>query len=203
MRSVRRFGIFLAGFLLLLLSLSQASQAAVYKVDPDHSSVTFKIRHLLSNVTGHFKVFEGTIEYEPGKPETWKTSGSIDTDSIDTNVPERDKHLRSADFFDVEKFPKIEFKSTGVIDVSEDAEISAKLAGLLKLHGVEKPVILDVELHGVGKDPWGNVRAGFTATTKINRKDFGLSWNQALETGQLLVGEEVVITIEAEGILPQ
>lgn len=196
MRSVRHFGVLLAGF--LLLSLSQAAQAAVYKVDPDHSSVTFKIRHLLSNVTGHFKVFEGMIEYEAGKPETWKTSGSIDAASIDTNVPERDKHLRSADFFEVEKFPKIEFKSTAVENA---ADATAKLTGLLTIHGVEKPVTLDVEIHGVGKDPWGNVLAAFTATTKINRKDFGLSWNQALETGQLLVGEEVVITIEAEGIL--
>ena len=198
MRSVRHFGVFLAG--LLLLSFSHAAQAAVYKVDPDHTSVSFKIRHLLSNVTGHFKTFEGTIEYEPGKPDTWKTFGSIDAASIDTNVVERDKHLRSADFFDVEKFPKIEFKSTSIENATE---ASAKLKGLLTIHGVEKPVTLDVEIHGVGKDPWGNVRAGFTATTKINRKDFGLSWNQALETGQLLVGEEVVITIEAEGILPQ
>lgn len=197
MRSIRHFGVVLAGF--LLLSLSQAAQAAVYKVDTDHSSVSFKIRHLLSNVTGHFKTFEGTIEYERGKPETWKTSGSIDAASIDTNVPERDKHLRSADFFEVEKFPKIEFKST---EVESATDTSAKLKGLLSIHGIEKPVTLDIEIHGVGKDPWGNVRAAFTATTKINRKDFGLSWNQALETGQLLVGEEVVITIEAEGILP-
>ena len=198
MRSIRRFGVLLAGF--LLLSFSQAAQAAVYKVDTDHTAVSFKIRHLFSNVTGHFKSFEGVIEYEPGKPETWKTWGSIDVASIDTNVPERDKHLKSADFFEAETFPKIEFKSTGV---TEAAESSAKLAGLLKLHGVEKPVTLDLEIHGVGKDPWGNVRAGFTATTKINRKDFGLNWNQALETGQLLVGEEVLITIEAEGILQQ
>ena len=198
MRSIRHFGVLLAG--LFLLSFSQAAQAAVYKVDPDHSSVSFKIRHLLSNVTGHFKVFEGQIEYEPGKPETWKTTGSIDAASIDTNVPERDKHLRSADFFDVEKFTKIEFRSTGVREANET---SAKLDGLLTLHGIEKPVTLDVEIHGVGKDPWGNVRAAFSATTKIDRKDFGLSWNQALETGQWLVGEEVVITIEAEGILPQ
>ncbi len=198
MRAVRRFGVLLAGF--LLFSLSQTAQAAVYKVDPDHTAVSFKIRHLFSNVTGHFKSFKGEIEYEPGKPETWKTRGSVDVTSIDTNVPERDKHLRSADFFEVEKYPKIEFKSTGV---TEATDTGAKLAGLLNIHGIERPVTLDLEIHGVGKDPWGNVRAGFTATTKINRKDFGLSWNQALETGQLLVGEEVVITIEAEGILSQ
>lgn len=188
--------------LVLMLSLMSqpALQAATYQVDPDHSTVSFKIRHLLSNVVGNFNTFEGTIDYEAGKPETWKTQGTIDAASIDTNVPERDKHLRSADFFEVEKFPTIEFKSTGVKNATES---SATLEGLLKLRGVEKPVTLNVEIHGVGKDPWGNVRSAFTATTKINRKDFGLAWNQALETGQLLVGEEVTITIEAEGILQQ
>ncbi len=198
MRLNRFLLVVLTGFL-LTASLSSA-QAATYQVDPDHTAVSFKIRHLFSNVQGNFKTFEGTIEYDPDKPEAWKTSGAIDTASIDTNVPERDKHLRSADFFEVEKYPKIEFKTTGV---QEATATSCKLTGLLKMHGVEKLVTLDVQIHGVGKDPWGNVRAGFTATTKINRKDFGLSWNEALETGQLLVGEEVTITIEVEGILKQ
>ncbi len=172
--------------------------AATYKVDPDHSTVSFKIRHLFSNVQGTFNKFEGTIDYEPGKPDTWKTSGTIDAASINTNVEQRDKHLRSADFFDVEKYPTIIFKSGAV---KEATATSAKIEGVFTMHGVEKPVILDVAIHGVGKDPWGNVRAGFTATTKINRKEFGLNWNETLETGQLLVGEEVTITIEAEGIL--
>lgn len=182
------------------LIATPAARAATYTVDTDHTTVTFKIRHLFSNVQGYFRKFDGTIEYEAGKPEQWKTSGTIDAASIDTNVPQRDKHLRSADFFDVEKYPLIEFQSTGV---KEASDASAKLLGNLRMHGVEKPVELDVEIHGTGKDPWGNVRAGFTAVTKINRKDFGLTWNQALETGQLLVGEEVTITIEAEGILQQ
>ena len=184
----------------LLTVVSGSAQAATYQVDPDHTSVSFKIRHLFSNVQGNFKTFEGVIEYEPGKPEAWSLSGTIDAASIDTNVPARDKHLQSADFFEVEKYPKIEFKTTGI---EEATATSCKLTGLLKMHGVEKPVTLDVEIHGVGNDPWGNVRAGFTATTKLSRKDFGLTWNKALETGQLLVGEEVVITIEAEGILKQ
>jgi polyisoprenoid-binding protein YceI len=178
--------------------VSHSVMAATYKVDPDHSTVSFKIRHVFTHVEGWFTQFDGTIDYEPGKPETWKTSGTIQAASIDTRVDKRDTHLRSADFFDVEKYPTITFKST---KVSEATATGAKLEGLLTIHGVEKPVVLNVEIHGVGKDPWGNVRAGFTATTRINRKDFGLTWNEVLETGQVLVGEEVDITLEAEGIL--
>ena len=137
------------------------------------------------------------MDYEPGKSETWKTSGSIDVTSIDTNEAKRDKHLLSADFFEVEKYPTIEFRSTGVKDTSGN---SARLEGLFKMHGVEKPVILNVEINGMGKDPWGNVRAAFTATTKINRKDFGMNWNQALDSGGLLVGEEIEIVLEIEAI---
>ena len=173
-------------------------RAATYAVDPDHTAVSFKIRHLFSNVQGQFNKFEGTVDYEPGKPDTWKTSGTIDAATINTNVQERDKHLRSADFFDVEKYPTISFKSTKVTDANDTG---AKMEGLLTIHGVEKPVVLDVAIHGVGKDPWGNTRAGFTATTKINRKDFGLNWNEALEAGGVLVGEEVEINLEIEGIL--
>src|SRR3989344_8574923 len=184
--------------LLGILVFGNTAQAATYKVDPDHSTVSFKIRHLFSNVQGTFNKFEGTIDYEPWKPDTWKTSGTIDAASINTNVEQRDKHLRSTDFFEVEKYPTLVFKSGAV---KEAAATTAKLEGVLTMHGVEKPVVLDVAIHGVGKDPWGNVRAGFTATTKINRKEFGLNWNETLETGQLLVGEEVMITIEAEGIL--
>ena len=171
--------------------------AAVYKVDLDHTTVSFKVRHLFSKVQGLFNQFEGTIDYEPGKPEVWKASGTIDAASINTNVPQRDKHLRSADFFDVEKYPTISFKSTKVTNATET---NAKLECLLTIHGVEKPVTLDLEIRGVGKDPWGNTRAGFTVTTKIDRKDFGLNWNEALETGGVLVGDEVEITLEVEGI---
>ena len=187
-------------FLLLLTSFfaSPAVWAASYKVDADHTSVSFKIRHLFSNVQGQFKTFEGTFDYDPAKPETWKAEGSIDAASIDTNVAARDNHLRSADFFDVQKFPKITFTSTKFTDITANG---AKMQGLLTIHGVQKPVEIDVEVHGVGKDPWGNVRSAFTGTLKINRKDFGLTWNEALETGQVLVGEEVAITLEVEGIL--
>lgn len=180
------------------LFLALPAFAANYMVDTDHTSVNFKVRHILSNVQGHFKKFEGSFTYEPGKPETWQVKGTLDVASIDTNVPERDKHLRSGDFFDVEKYPQISFVST---EVMEAAETSAKLHGVLTMHGVEKPVVLDVEIHGIARDPWGNTRASFTATTKLNRKDFGITWNQVLDKGQLLVGEEVVITLEVEGLL--
>ena len=188
-------------FILIILGVFLSptlSWAAVYKVDADHTTVSFKVRHLFSKVQGLFNKFDGIVEYEPGKPESWKTSGTIDAASINTNVAERDKHLKSADFFDVAKYPTITFKSTKITSATDT---NAKLEGLLMMHGVEKSVTLDLEIHGVGKDPWGNTRAGFTATTKINRKDFGLNWNETLETGGVLVGEEVEITLEIEGIL--
>lgn len=191
-------------FLLLVFSLSvllsQPVFAATYAVDLDHTSVSFKIRHILSNVQGSFRQFEGSVAYEPGKPETWSAQGVIQAASIDTNVEPRDKHLRSADFLDVEKYPTLSFKTTKVLEASETA---AKLEGLMTLHGVEKPIVLEVEIHGVAKDPWGNTRASFTVTTSLNRKDYGLTWNKTLEAGQLLVGEEVKITLEVEGILQE
>ena len=182
---------------LSILLLATPARAATYTVDQDHSSVQFKLKHLFSNVKGTFKKFEGTIDYEPGKPETWKTSGSIDVASIDTNEPKRDQHLQSPDFFDAAKNPKIEFHSTGVKDATDTG---AKLEGVLKMHGIEKPVVLDVTINGVGKDPWGNVRAAFSATAKINRKDFEMTWNQTLDAGGVLVGEEVQLDLEIEAI---
>lgn len=188
----------LPAILLFSILCHQPAWAARYSLDKDHTTVSFKIRHLFSKVQGTFNAFEGWFDYEPGLPETWAVEAAIQAASIDTAVAERDTHLKSADFFDVEQFPAITFKSTEVTDVTENA---AKLHGLLSIHGVEKEVVLEVEIHGVGKDPWGNTRAGITAAVQINRKDFGLTWNKALETGQLLVGEEVEITLEVEGIL--
>lgn len=192
-----KFNRFSALTLATVFFLAAPVFAATYKIDVDHSTVGFKIRHLLSKVDGRFNQFEGTIDYDPEKPETWKANATIQAASIDTNVAPRDKHLRSADFFDVEKFPTLTFTMTEVTDVTP---AGAKLKGLLNLHGVEKPVVMDLQIHGVAKDPWGNVKAGFTAAAKINRKDFGLAWNKALESGQVLVGEEVLITLEIEAI---
>jgi polyisoprenoid-binding protein YceI len=176
---------------------AQAAWATTYTIDKDHTTLGFKIRHLFSQVQGTFDQFEGTFVYVPGQPETWKASATIQAGSINTKVEKRDTHLRSPDFFHVEQYPTLTFTSTQVTDVTP---ASAKLHGNLTIHGVAKPVVFDLEIHGEGKDPWGNIRSGFTATTTINRKDFGLTWNQALETGQLLVGEDVAITLEVEGI---
>ncbi len=190
---------FLAGVAFFTFVIgTQPTWAAVYNLDADHTTVSFKIRHLFSYVRGTFNQFEGTFEYEPAKPDTWKANATLQAASIDTRVEKRDNHLRSKDFFEVDKFPMITFVSTQVTDV---APAGAKLHGNLTIHGVTKPVVMDLAVHGVGKDPWGNVRAGFTATTTINRKDFGLTWNQALEAGKFLVGDEVEITIEVEGLL--
>ena len=191
-----RLGWLLAATLLIAPSAS----ATTYKVDKDHSTIGFKIRHLFSNVSGSFSDYDASFVYIPGKPEEWSATATIRATSINTNVEKRDNHLRSKDFFDVATYPTIQFVSTGVSDVTPT---SAKLHGKLTIHGVEQPVVFDVAIHGEGKDPWGNMRSGFTATTKIDRKDFGLTWNQAVETGQLLVGEEVDVLLEIEGIAQQ
>ena len=193
MKRIRLFSV-----LFITVLLAHPAWAAHYTIDPDHSTTSFKIRHLLTSVHGRFNQFEGSFDYEPDKPDTWKAEATVQAASIDTNVAPRDKHLRSKDFFDVEKYPTLTFLSTGVTDVTATG---AKLNGLLKIHGVEKPVVFDLQILGVAKDPWGNVRSSFSATTTINRKDFGLTWNEALETGQFLVGDEVALTLEVEGIL--
>lgn len=187
----------LLGTFCLLAVFALPVSAATYTIDPDHSSITFKIRHLFSKTSGQFKQFEGTLDYEPGKPEIWKTQAVIQAASIDTNVEKRDDHLRSKEFFEVEKFPTITFKSAQVTDAAAGG---AKLRGDLTIHGITKPVVLDLNIHGVGDDPWGNTRAGFTATTKIDRKEFGITWNQPV-VGGLMLGDEVEITLEVEGLL--
>ena len=185
---------------LMALLLNPPLFAATYKIDPQHTTVSFKVRHILTPVQGYFRQFEGTFDYDPENPKNGKTEAAIQAASIDTNVEKRDTHLRSADFFDVEKYPTLTFKSTVVTDVTPT---SAKLNGLLNIHGVEKPVTLDLEIHGIVKDPWNNTIASFTGTTKINRKDFGVAWNQVLETGQFLVGEEVTIVLDVAGLLQE
>ena len=191
----RRFGM---GMMLAGLWLaSTPAWATTYTVDKDHTSVAFKVRHLFSQVMGTFDQFEGTIQYDPGRPETWQVNAVAQAASVNTKNDGRDKHLRTADFFDAEKYPALSFKSTQVTEVSGER---AKLHGVLSIRGVEKPVVFDLQIHGVGKDPWGNVRAGFTATTRINRQDFGISWNKTLDTGGVLVGDEVDIILEVEGV---
>ena len=185
-------------FWLAGLVYSSTAFAATYQIDKDHSSVSFKVKHLFSNTQGHFKEFDGVIDYDADKPESLSAAGTVQVASIDTGVEQRDKHLKSADFFNAEQFPAIVFKTSKVTDAAKDG---ARVEGTLLMHGVEKPVMLDVEIHGVGNDPWGNTRLGLTATTKINRQDFGIQWNQKLDSGGLLLGDEVAVTLEMEGIL--
>jgi len=182
--------------LTLLPGLTLAAQR--YEIDPQHSAVTFRIQHLvISKVSGHFDKFTGAIDYEKGNAKAWKAEAKIDAASINTAVEARDKHLRSADFLEVDKFPEIAFKSTKVAAGKGD---SAKLHGELTIHGVTKPVVLALSIGGTTKDPWGNMRLGATATTKISRKDFGLTWNKAIEAGGVMVGDELEITLDIEAI---
>ena len=181
----------------VLLIPVPAAWATTYTMDKDHTVIAFKIRHLFSRVEGTFNEFEGAFDYVPGHPEQWKAAATIKADSINTRVAERDNHLRSKDFFDAAQFPSLTFTSTQVTDATPTG---AKLHGRLTIHGVEQPVVWDLQIHGEGKDPWGNVRSGFTATTTLNRQAFGIVWNKALETGQFLLGDDVDIVLEVEGI---
>jgi polyisoprenoid-binding protein YceI len=167
-----------------------------WKIDPVHSDVEFGVRHMMiTTVKGRFPGVEGTVVMDASNPSNAEVDIRIDAATIDTREQQRDAHLRSADFFDVEKFPHITFAATRIAERSGN---EFKLAGDLTIHGVTRNVILDVVEEGRGKDPWGGERAGFTAATRINRKDFGLQWNQTLETGGLLVGEDVKITLELQ-----
>jgi polyisoprenoid-binding protein YceI len=184
---------------IIALALPVFAFASTWTIDPDHSNIGFKVRHLMvSNVKGSFEKHSGTVEINDKDITKSKVEVSIDTNSITTNVKKRDEHLRSADFFDVVKFPTMTFVSK---KVSQAGKNKLKVTGDLTLHGVTKEVVLDVEGPSAeSKDPWGAIRRGATATTKINRKDFGLIWNKALETGGVAVGEEITITLEIEMI---
>ena len=183
----------------LVLGFAAAAHAANWQVDRSHTTVGFSVSHIFTSVHGRFDRFDGTVVFDPEKPESAIVRATVEAASINTNHTKRDKHLRSDDFFDAEKHPTLSFESTsGVTDMQDNR---GKLAGNLTIHGVTKPVVFDVTFRGQGKDPWGNVRAGFAASLNINRKDYGLNWNQVLETGGLLVGEEVEIRIDVEGIL--
>lgn len=197
MRPTLRHALSLAA---LCLATAQPALADRFMVDAGHTTVGFSVRHLFTSVQGRFDKFEGSIDFDPANPAGAKVEGSIDAASINTNLEKRDNHLRSPDFFDVAKFPKITFKSTKV-EVTDAKAQTGKLHGLLSIRGNERPIVLDVAFLGAGKDPWGNAKAGFSAKTTINRKDFGLMWNETLETGGVLVGDEVTLQIDAEGTL--
>lgn len=167
-----------------------------WKVDNAHSSIDFSVRHMMvSKVKGTFRQFEATIEADPEDLTTADISFSIDVDSIDTRNEDRDNHLKSADFFDVANHPQITFKSTNIVAKGNGVY---DVTGDLTIRGVTRPVTFEVTYEGQGKNPWGAIVAGFSGKGKINRTDFGLTWNNPLETGGVLVGEEVNISIEIE-----
>jgi len=169
---------------------------STYTIDPSHSSASFSIKHMMiAKVHGGFEKISGKLVFDKANPAKSAVDVTIDANSIDTREDARDKHLRSPDFFDVEKYPTITFKSTRV-----EGELgSLRVIGELTIHGVTKSVTLEVEgPTDEIKDPWGNVKVGASATTKIKRKDFGLTWNAALEAGGLLVGDDVNISLEIQ-----
>ena len=174
-----------------------------WTLDPAHTQVEFGVKHMMfTTVRGHFSKFEGTVELDRESPEESVVEVSIDAASIDTGVEDRDEHLRSEDFFDVETYPEITFRSTSVSgELTEDAELEVK--GDLTIGDVTREVTLDARFEGTGTDPWGGTRAGFTATTKVDRRDFGLTWNQALETGGVLVGHDIAITLQVQAVLQE
>jgi len=167
-----------------------------WTIDAAHSEVGFAVKHLMiSTVRGRFAAVSGTIEFGEGDYTDASVDVTIDAASIDTREEKRDAHLRSADFFDVEQFPTLTFKSRRVQGIKGDA---FQLVGDLTIRDITREVVLDVEVEGFQRDPWGNQKAGFSASTKVNRKDFGLTWNAALETGGVLVADEIKISLDVQ-----
>ncbi|TLM65562.1 MAG: YceI family protein [Deltaproteobacteria bacterium] len=183
----------------LLVAAPTLAGAATWRIDPDHAFVEFKVKHLMvSNVKGTFTKVDGTIEADEADLANSKVNVTIDTASIDTNIVKRDEHLRSADFFDVAKYPTMTFVSKRVL---VDSGRVTKVIGDLTIRGTTREVTLDVgEFTPAIKDPWGLMRRGATATAVIDRKDFGLTWNKLLEAGGVAVGDEVRISLDIEMI---
>jgi polyisoprenoid-binding protein YceI len=169
---------------------------STWAIDPTHSEIGFKVKHMMfTNVSGKFNQFEATIENEDDDFATSKISFSAEVNSVDTANGDRDNHLRSADFFDVENFSKLSFKSTSIQKSNEGLY---QVSGDLTIKDVTKNITLETEYSGLMKDPWGNTKIGLSLNGKINRKDFGLTWNAALETGGVLVGEDIKLAAEVQ-----
>lgn len=172
----------------------QETTKTTWALDPTHSEITFKVKHLMiSNVKGEFRKFAAEIHGDDFTKATIRAT--IDAASVFTNEDNRDNHLRSADFFDVENHPELVFEGTAFTKIDEE---NYTLTGNLTIKGISKEVRLDVEFGGIGKDPWGNEKAGFSVQGKINRKDWGLNWNAALEAGGVLVSDEVRVQAELQ-----
>ena len=187
----------LSSTMLLAMTFAPAVTAATWEIDPVHSTAQFKVKHMMiTNVTGDFGKVTGTINYDPADLAKSSAEATIDATTIDTRNPDRDNHLKSPDFFDVEKFPTITFKSKK-FEKTGDGKL--KVTGDLTMRGVTKEVVLDVDgpLPEI-KDPRGNAKSGATATTKLNRQEFGVSWSKTLDGGGLVVSDEIFVTIEME-----
>ena len=184
---------FLQALALTLLPALAAADPVIYKVDVDHSGVSFSVRHFVSNVSGRFRDFDGVIKYDKANPAASSVEFTVKAASIDTTNNDRDEHLRSKDFFDVQKFPTLTFSSTQV--AAKDGS-TLNVTGNLTLHGVTRSIILPVSLLGTVKTPRGE-KAGFETVFKIDRKEFGITWNNVLDSGPVL-GDDVKITIEVE-----
>lgn len=182
-----------------MTTTAQTAKTTTWQIDPAHTQVEFVVKHMMfAKVRGRFSAVEGSIALgSDGDVGDANVSVTIDAASVDTGNGQRDEHLRSGDFFDVEQFPTLTFESREVKRVNDD---TLAVHGDLTIRDVTKPVILDVTETGRGIDPWGNTRAGYQASTKIDRSDFGLTWNQALEAGGVLVGDEVTISLEVQAV---
>ena len=168
-----------------------------WDIDVAHSAIHFHVRHMIiSKVHGRFAKWSGAIQLDPQDLTRSSVEVTIDAASIDTQVADRDNHLRSADFLDVAKYPQLTFRSKKV----EKAGAGYRVTGELELHGVKKEVVLEAEYAGTGKDPWGNERAGFSAKASLDRREFGLVWNAALETGGVLVSDKVTLELEVSAV---
>jgi len=177
------------------------AKVTTWHIDPIHSSVEFAVKHMMfSTVRGRFKKLTGTIQTDEENPDRSTVYVEIDAASIDTGAPDRDQHLRSADFLDVENFPAIVFQSKQIAGAHAKPGDRFRVGGNLTIRGRSVPVTLDATFHGVGKDPWGHQRAGFSASTEIDRRDWGLEWNQALETGGVLVGYTLKVQVDVEAV---
>jgi len=191
-----RVGILVLGMALWLPTLAQA-ESARWNVDPEHSTIEFRVAHMVvSKTSGRFMDYTGFIEMDADAGTVKAIEATIKAASVNTNHEKRDAHLRSPDFFDVEKYPTITYRMKSY----SKTEDGYQAVGDLTLHGVTKEILLDGHFNGVAKDPWGNTRAGFSAEGKVNRKDFGMVWNKALDNGGLVVGNQVYIKLDIECI---
>jgi polyisoprenoid-binding protein YceI len=180
------------------MSIAESTTTTTWTIDPAHTTVEFSLKHLMiSTVRGHFGAVSGTIVLDEANPAASSVTAQIDVTSIDTRQEQRDAHLRSADFFEVEKYPSITFKSTRIEALGGGRY---NVYGDLTIRDVTREVVLETTDEGRGGDPWGGQRAGFSATTRIDRRDFGLTWNQALETGGVLVGNDIRISLEVQAV---